>query len=112
MNVAVSVSEAGQWAPSAWSEHLDKNQGSRVASLVVTMVLLSQLMSDAGDGGLPGRSPMLGLAEEGEMNAATNLRGGKYDPLTEAPTSSSAVTLLLRVQQALSEGLKLHQAPF
>ena len=73
---------------------------------------LSQLMSDAGDGGLPGRSPMLGLAEEGEMNAATNLRGGKYDPLTEAPTSSSAVTLLLRVQQALSEGLKLHQAPF
>ena len=40
MNVAVSVSEAGQWAPSAWSEHLDKNQGSRVASLVVTMELM------------------------------------------------------------------------
>ncbi|CAI9156449.1 unnamed protein product [Rangifer tarandus platyrhynchus] len=60
----VSVSEAGQGVPSAWSEHLDKSQGSRVASLRVLMVPLSQLMSDPGDGGLPGRAPCGDLLRE------------------------------------------------
>ena len=45
-------------------KHLDKNQGSKVASLGAIVVPLSQLMSDPGDGGLPGRSPVLGLVRE------------------------------------------------
>lgn len=87
----VSASQAGLGVPSAWSEHLGKNQRSGAASFWAITVP----RGDPGNSWLTGRSPWQDLLRAGEMNATTK-EVGNVIHLTQAPIISPIVTLLLR----------------